>query len=102
MKSHGNRLQGPLGTPTGPISGRTLARPPHRSPSGVGGLVRLRSWLSHSWVKSGLYWLRVLLAFVALLCQIALVLVTWYLIDMGVAMAELWLELARKHLELTL
>lgn len=38
----------------------------------------------------------------SLLVQGALILVTCYLIDLGIALMDLWAELARKHLELTL
>lgn len=39
---------------------------------------------------------------VALTVQLGLILLTMYLIDLGVALMELWVDLARKHLELTL
>lgn len=43
-----------------------------------------------------------LLLLVGLLVQGVLILVTCYLIDLGIALMDLWAELARKHLELTL
>lgn len=43
-----------------------------------------------------------LLFFVALLCQIAILWAAGELIDLYVSAVELWAELARKHLELTL
>jgi hypothetical protein len=42
------------------------------------------------------------LVLVAGVCQIGLLLATCYLIDLSVSLMELWAELARKHLELTL
>jgi hypothetical protein len=43
-----------------------------------------------------------LLLLVGLLMQVLLLFVAGYLIDLGVSLMELWAELARKHLELTL
>jgi hypothetical protein len=42
------------------------------------------------------------LAVFAVCVQLALVAAAVYLIDLTVALSELWLELARKHLEITL
>lgn len=42
------------------------------------------------------------LLLVGLVVQGILVLVACYLIDLGIALMELWAELARKHLELTI
>lgn len=39
---------------------------------------------------------------VGLLVQVGLVLVSMYLIDLTISLCELWADLARKHLELTL
>jgi phenylalanyl-tRNA synthetase beta subunit len=41
-------------------------------------------------------------ALLGLLGEIALMLTTAYLIDLAVSLMELWAELARKHMELTL
>lgn len=38
----------------------------------------------------------------ALLVQVVLVLVVGYLIDLSISLMDLWVELARKHMELTL
>jgi len=35
-------------------------------------------------------------------CQLLCIAVTFYLVDLCIALMELWAELARKHLELTL
>lgn len=43
-----------------------------------------------------------LLLLVGLLVQVVLLFVAGYLIDLGVSLMELWAELARKHLEITL
>jgi len=43
-----------------------------------------------------------LLLCVGLLMQLVLVLLAGYLIDLGIDLMELWAELARKHLELTM
>jgi hypothetical protein len=34
--------------------------------------------------------------------QLVLVFLVWYLIDLAIALMEVWAELAAKHLELTL
>lgn len=39
---------------------------------------------------------------VGIVGQVVLVLITSYLIDLAISLMELWAELARKHLELTL
>ncbi len=39
---------------------------------------------------------------VGMVCQVGLLLTAAYLIDLAVSLMELWAELARKHLELTL
>lgn len=59
-------------------------------------------WLWHTWVKSSSGVLGRVVLFLALLCQIVLALATCYLIDLSVSLMELWAELARKHMELTL
>jgi hypothetical protein len=43
-----------------------------------------------------------LLLCLGLLMQVVLVCLAGYLIDLGISLMELWTELARKHLELTL
>lgn len=43
-----------------------------------------------------------ILLLAGLLMQVLLLFVAAYLIDLGVSLMELWAELARKHLELTL
>ncbi len=55
--------------------------------------------LSHPHVR--LILLRVLLG-VGMVSQVGLLLLAGYLIDLSVSLMELWAELARKHLELTL
>jgi hypothetical protein len=37
-----------------------------------------------------------------LVCQVVLLMLAAYLVDLGVSLMELWAELARKHLELTM
>lgn len=44
----------------------------------------------------------VLLLLLGLVVQLVLLLVAGYLIDLSISLMDLWLELARKHLELTL
>lgn len=43
-----------------------------------------------------------LLLLLGLVVQAVLVLTASYLIDLGISLMELWAELARKHMELTL
>lgn len=42
-----------------------------------------------------------LLLLLGLLVQVVLLFVAGYLIDLGISLMELWAELARRHLELT-
>jgi type III secretory pathway component EscU len=44
----------------------------------------------------------VVLLLVGLLLQLLMVLVAAYLVDLAISLMDLWVELARKHLELTL
>lgn len=46
--------------------------------------------------------IRILLLLVGLVCQVVLLCLAAYLTDLAVSLMELWAELARKHLELTL
>ena len=55
----------------------------------VGRLFRARVW-------------RVGLVILAGVVQLVLVCLTWYLVDLCISLMEVWAELARKHLELTL
>lgn len=57
----------------------------------AGVLVRLRRF---PW--------RVLLLLTGFLVQVVLTYMMWQLVDLCLALMEVWLELARKHLELTL
>jgi hypothetical protein len=50
-------------------------------------------------IRAGISWVLLL---VGLVMQAVLLLVAGYLIDLGISLMELWAELARKHLELTL
>jgi hypothetical protein len=43
-----------------------------------------------------------LLLCLGLVMQVVLLFVAAYLVDLGISLMELWAELARKHLELTL
>jgi len=54
-------------------------------------------WLffSHTWVKCGLWLLGALV-------QMVLLVLAWRLVQVVADVSELWLALARKHLELTL
>lgn len=45
--------------------------------------------------------LRLVLGFVGLVVQLVLVVLTWELVQVCADVAEMWLALARKHLELT-
>ena len=45
---------------------------------------------------------RVLLVLVGAVVQVVLVLLVWELVDLSVALMEVWAELARKHLEIVL
>lgn len=57
----------------------------------AGVLVRLRRF---PW--------RVLLLLMGFLVQVVLTYMMWQLVDLCLALMEVWVELARKHLELTL
>lgn len=45
---------------------------------------------------------RVVLVILGSVLQLVLALLTWYLTDLAISLMEVWAELARKHLELTL
>jgi len=62
-------------------------------------LARVSRLFLSAGVRAGLMRLLLLLG---LLMQVVLLLVASYLIDLGISLMELWAELARKHLELTL
>jgi hypothetical protein len=47
------------------------------------------------------YW-RVFLVITGVVVQVVLTLLMWQLVDLTIGLMELWVELARKHLELTL
>lgn len=47
------------------------------------------------------YW-RVLMLLVGILVQVVLTVLMWQLVDLSISLFEVWAELARKHLEITL
>lgn len=53
------------------------------------------------WAAGGRHLGAKLLLLVGLLVQVVLLFVASYLIDLAISLMELWTELARKHLELT-
>lgn len=74
------------------ISRRTLARCLGTWPQRVPGhFVRL----------VGRYW-QVFLVIAGLLVQVVLTVLMWQLVDLTIALMEVWAELARKHLEIVL
>lgn len=76
------------------------------------------TWWPGLWAKAGLHalasvWARTLrgrgrsciltaLALLGLVVEVVLVLLAFYLVDLSISLMELWAELARKHLEITL
>jgi len=70
-------------------------RPAILSPSWSAGLLRTLVLFPHTWVKYAVW-------IVGLLVQVVLLVLAWYLVQVVADIAELWLALARKHLELTL
>lgn len=76
----------------GTVYTRTLAR-------------RLACWFPHfarRFVRLAASYWRVLLLLVGILVQVVLTVLMWQLVDLCIALMEVWAELARKHLELTL
>lgn len=53
------------------------------------------------WAGAGRHLATKLLLLLGLLLQLVLLFVASYLIDLSISLMELWAELARKHLELT-
>jgi hypothetical protein len=45
---------------------------------------------------------RVLMLLVGFLVQVVLTVLMWQLVDLSISLFEVWAELARKHLEITL
>jgi hypothetical protein len=74
------------------ISRRTLASARAATPIAVRAFVRARGFLS---------WRAVLVA-VGVLVQLVLTVLMWQLVDLTISLMEVWAELARKHLEITL
>jgi len=66
--------------------------PGHRSPMAARAFVRLH------WARM-VVWLLLLLGFAV---QLVVVSMVWELVDLSVSLMEVWAELARKHLEITL
>lgn len=62
-------------------------------------LARLRGLSSSQVVRQGVAWVVLL---VGLVVQVLLLWLAGYLIDLAISLMELWAELARKHLEITL
>ena len=76
------------------------------APSDRGQLARARKANPHrlpglSCVWMSRYW-RVFLVITGLVVQVVLTVLMWQLVDLTIGLMELWVELARKHLELTL
>lgn len=65
-----------------------------RSPSGGRAVLRYLAVLSHPWVKY-------LLGLVGLVVQMVLVVLTWELVQVCASIAEMWVALARKYLEIS-
>lgn len=86
--------------PRNPVRTPMLAGQRHRLFAGASALLRLGA-LAFSSRLVQVVLLRVLLL-LGLLLQVVLLFVAGYLIDLGISLMELWAELARKHLELTL
>jgi hypothetical protein len=53
-------------------------------------------------VRLGAFPWRTALVLVGFLVQVVLTLLMWELVDLTLSLMEVWAELARKHLELTL
>jgi hypothetical protein len=53
-------------------------------------------------VRLGAFPWRTALVLLGLLVQVVLTLLMWELVDLTLSLMEVWAELARKHLELTL
>jgi hypothetical protein len=58
------------------------------------GAAAIRAFRRVAWLK--------LVLLVGLVVQAALVMLVWELVDLSIGLMEVWLELARKHLEITL
>ena len=76
------------------------------APSDRGQLARARKANPHrlpglSCVCLKRYW-RVFLVITGLVVQVVLTVMVWQLVDLSISLMEVWAELARKHLELTL
>ena len=62
------------------------------SPMGTGPFVRL--WISRYW--------RLVLVLLGLVVELVLMFMVWQLVELCISLMEVWAELARKHLEITL
>jgi hypothetical protein len=78
--------------PGEPISRWTLARDRNSAPPRA----------ARSFVRLGAFPWRIALVLVGFLVQVVLTLLMWELVDLTLSLMEVWAELARKHLELTL
>lgn len=63
---------------------------------------RVALWIVHTFRGPFVRLLPKILLLVGLLMQCVLLLCIGYMIDLSVSLMELWAELARKHLELTI
>lgn len=80
----------------GPLRARLAASGPRVFPQWlIGALLALRGPTTRRVVL-------ILVLLVGFLMEVALILVTAYLVDLSISLMELWAELARKHLELTM
>jgi hypothetical protein len=75
---------------TNPV--RAITRAASVTPISLAALVR--SGLTRHW--------RTLLVLVGFLVQVVLTVLMWHLVDLTISLMEVWAELARKHLEITL
>jgi hypothetical protein len=71
---------------------RRVSEWPKRLP--LMGAAAIRAFRRVAWLK--------LVLLVGLVVQAALVMLVWELVDLSIGLMEVWLELARKHLEITL
>lgn len=94
MKLLGNRNADQAPPPSVGPSRRTLAKRGRCLPQAKTALRAYVQFFSHAWVKYAL-------GLVGLVVQMVLVVLTWELVQVATDIAEMWVALARKYLELT-
>lgn len=95
MKIHGNQHSGSDVITTTHVSRWTLARRRLLSPTASAAF---RALTGHT----GRRWAALCGILLGLVIQAAMIMTAAYLIDLCISLMELWAELARKHLEITL